>query len=442
LILLLSFSFCLLFPRAAWSAWPETAAAESFSGQFTVLNDRVAQRPFSAPDLETNLNFVRLEPSLVIISCERIKQLLTRELGPTAPSQSRFLLALYPPQSADDLVTITSDQFRDGWHYRIDLPQVIDQERYVRAIVQVLLLELANRNAREHSAEIPLWLSEGLTSQLLATSALEIILPPPGQRVNGLTLRMAGLSARREDPLGQVRKQLTARPPLSFEELSWPKENQMAGEAGDLYRNSAQLFVGELLRLEDGPAGLRDMLADLPQHFNWQFAFLHGFHAHFSRLLDVEKWWAMQVLKFTPHDLTQTWPLPESCQKLDETLHVTVQVRAPPGEPPLHSQVTLQAILGEGDAAHQATVLQNKIYELDLLRPRVASQLAGLVASYRGVLDTFLRQCDEPAAASVQPAFRRRATDEALKQLNALDTQRQALQLSDKAIAASPPARQ
>jgi len=37
----------------------------------------------------------------------------------------------------------------------VDLADQLERARFVRAMVQVLLLEVANRNAGEHSAEIP-----------------------------------------------------------------------------------------------------------------------------------------------------------------------------------------------------------------------------------------------------------------------------------------------
>jgi len=436
--LILSICSCGLRPAAAQMAWPETRTVQSLSRQFTVLTEAGIGLSTTAARMATNHNFVRLEPTLVSVSCERIKQLLTRELGMATPWQSKIFLILYPVQSADDLVTIDSEQFLDGWQYRVELPEVLQQERYVRAIVQVLLLEQSNRNAHEHGAEVPLWLSEGLTSQLLATSAIEIILPPPSKNVNGLPLTIANLNARRDDPLKQAHNQFATMPPLSFEELSWPKDDQLAGEEAELYAHSAHLFVGELLRLNDGRASLRAMLANLPQYFNWQFAFLQAFHSHFTRLLDVEKWWAVQGVQFTGRDLTQTWPLDESRQKLDETLQYPVEVRSQPGELPLHTEVSLQTILREWDPPRQVTSLQKVIYRLDMLRFRVAPQVAGFVRSYRTVLETFLKHRDETALfVFTKQAASHRATEEALKQLDELDARRRAIEPKEKAIAAA-----
>ena len=123
--------------------------------------------PTELSSLATNQDFVELEPTLATVSCERIKQMLVRELNVTAPWRGTIYLVLYPARSAGDAITITSDRFKNGWQYRVDLPDVVERPRYVRAMVQVLLLELANRTAPARGAEIPLWLVEGF-SQLAA----------------------------------------------------------------------------------------------------------------------------------------------------------------------------------------------------------------------------------------------------------------------------------
>ena len=73
-----------------------------------------------------------------------------------------------------------------------------------------------------------------------------------------------------------------------------------------------ELLVGELLRLPDGRSCLQTMLARLPQHRNWQFAFLEAFHTHFERPLDVEKWWALSLTQANGRFAGQAWSLAES----------------------------------------------------------------------------------------------------------------------------------
>ena len=111
---------------------------------------------------------------------------------------------------------------------------------------------------------------------------------------------------------------------------SWPTAGQWDGEAGQIYGFSAQLFVHQLLRLPEGRACLCAMLAQLPQRYNWQLAFLDSFKAYFQRPLDIEKWWTLNLTHFTGRDLTQAWPVEESWQKLDEILLSDAQVRAGP----------------------------------------------------------------------------------------------------------------
>ena len=258
---------------------------------------------------------------------------------------------------------------------------------------------------------------------------------PRAQAANGLNFSAALFNARKETLLQQAQKNLRGRPPLTFEDLSWPTEQALAGDAGDLYRGSAQLFVGELLRLPDGRACLRAMLTQLPQHYNWQFAFLGAFHSHFERPLDVEKWWALSVTQAGGRDAAQAWTPEESWQKLDQAIHAAVQVRTRTNELPLHAEVTLQTMIREWDPVRQTQALNNTLRELGLLRLRIAQEYVGLAA---GLLPG---DRNVPAATRSQrlqlPLYeasrRRRAAEAAIQQLDALDARREGLAARAKA---------
>ena len=179
---------------------------------------------------------------------------------------------------------------------------------------------------------------------------------------DGLNLVSYNVSGRRANPLEQAHRKFQSESPLSFYQLSWPADEQWSGETGELYRCSAQLFLDELLRLKDGKACLRAMIAGLPRRLNWQLAFLDAFHSHFQRALDVEKWWALQSLHFTGRDvLAQTWPFEESRRKLDEALHAEVEVRVGAGETPIYSTVKLQSIIREWDPARQTQAIRGML---------------------------------------------------------------------------------
>ncbi len=411
------------------AAIPNLASASSHSGQFIVYAGRSSPPPLAVANLATNQNFVRLEPTLAAVSCERIKQALERELGANAPWRGYIYVVLYPARGPGDNVTIASEQIKGGWKYRVDFPDVVERSRYVRAVVQVLLQEQANRTTGAHGAEIPLWLVEGFAQILLAANEVEIILPPPRGTQNGLNFSATIVSARKEGLQERAQKKLRGRPPLTFESLSWPAEDELSGDTGDLYSGSALLFVGELLRLPDGPAGLRTMLGELPQNYNWQFAFLRAFHTRFERPLDVEKWWALSLAGTSGRDLAQTWSLEESWQRLDQAVHISTQIRTNANQLPMHAELKLQRVIREWEATRQTQAIKHTLRELALLRSRIAQEFVGLVQDYARVLETYLQQRDHTGSILpfMRQAGRKRAVEATVKQLDTLDARGTAL---------------
>ncbi|HWH71502.1 MAG TPA: hypothetical protein VNT26_19150 [Candidatus Sulfotelmatobacter sp.] len=412
-------------------AGARTFTARSHSGQFLIQAPHIPGSAKAALDLQVDTNLVALEPMLLPVSCERIKQNLWRELGmgAGAPWQGKIHLALYPVRTATDPISITSERFRDGWQYWVEMPNVVERTRYLRAMVQVLLLEVANRHAEARAAELPIWLTEGLTQQLLTSRELEIILPPPRVAHNGIGFTSTLVAGRKDHPLEQAHKELSARGLLTFQQLSWPAPEQLEGEAGEFYRSSAQVFVNELLGLKEGRACLRTMLEELPQHYNWQVAFLRAFQSSFQGLLEVEKWWTLNLVHFTGRDLAQTWPKEESWEKLEEVIRSPVQVRSSTNEMPLRAEVSLQTILRDWERPQQTQALQNKLRELEMLHQRVAEDYAPVVADYHQTLQNFLLNRDK---ISLVQRFRKKAAqrhflEETLQQLNALDTRRASL---------------
>ena len=96
-----------------------------------------------------------------------------------------------------------------------------------------------------------------------------------------------------------VRDGLRGNTPLTFQQLSWPDWLRMRdGKGQSLYESCAELFYESLLHFNDGQTCFRRMLAEMPKHMNWQTAFLMAFHSHFAGLLDVEKWWGLDLCRF------------------------------------------------------------------------------------------------------------------------------------------------
>jgi hypothetical protein len=416
----------------------DTALAYSVSGQFIVngASSLTAGMGLAGrPEIATNADFVRLEPALLAISAERIKALLWRELdlNPNTPWRGQIFLAIHPAQTTDEDVAIVSERFASRWNYQVRLPDVLPRARFARAMTGVLLLEFANRCARVRSADIPAWLADGMSRQLLADDWQEAILSSPAKKVNGLLVSRTVTTERGLDPLVGARQVLRNDPALTFEQLSWPTGAQLSGEDGGVYRASAQLFVNELLELKNSRAHLRAMLETLPDCYNWQTAFQTSFRANFPRPLDVEKWWALQVVNFAARDPGPRWTPAVSRDQLDEILSVPVEMRTASNALPAHAAISLQAVIRHWDPPRRNALLEVKLRNLDLAQLRMAAPLAALTDGYRSALADYLGQ--GRGSSFVTRWFKHPFTSSSkvmlqttLQKLDALDARRRAIE--------------
>jgi hypothetical protein len=403
--------------------------------QFVVTGPKLGS---VAPSLSTSANATRilLDPALVAVSCERIKQAILREFGMRDEWRGKIFVNLQMRWKPDAQILVTSAFGAGRWSYRIEAPNEVEKGRFLRVIVQVLLLEMANRNAGARQSEVPFWLTEGITARLRATALPGLVLEPQTTIVGTVV---------NHDPFAEARQLLRTRTPLTLDELSWPKPAQLEGESGRLYQGCAQLFVSELLRLRNAPACMRDMLGLLPQYFNWQTAFLRAFGAHFSRLVDVEKWWTLTLVQFTGRDPTRFWTRHESLDQLDAILVTPAQVRSSKSQLPSATKVPLQTVIQIWQSQRQLPVLREKIGQLQALRLRVPQNLVLVVDAYRVVLDSYVQKRSNvgvsPSEKNQQVANARVLVRETVKQLNALDARREQLrqQKEDKAVVQSTP---
>jgi hypothetical protein len=431
----------LLIASAGFSqyALPQNNSTRSRSGEFFITDQRGGGASGMAARFRTNEAYLVLEPTLLAISCERIKQEVSERLGFSGPWRGRIGLTLYKAESADEPLTITSGHFRDGWNYGLELPDVLSKERYLRAMVQVSTMELANRSGGDRVAEVPQWLSEGLTKELLLSKGVELMLPPPQKNVNGVIVLSANVLIRRESPLEPARKELRSQAPLTFDELSWPTDEQADARTRGVYALSAQLFLDEILNLSDGRARLRQMVLELPQYYNWQFAFLHAFQGKFPNLIAVEKWWSLHAVRFIGREANQTWPLDECWREMEESISPSIQIRSGANELPLETRVNLQTILREWGPEEQRQVLRERLHMLVLLRLRVAPELGGLLNDYCETINDYL------VAREKGGFFRKLRKNkiieeneaQAIKRLDALDVRREAARPHEKTLASA-----
>ncbi|HVR34454.1 MAG TPA: hypothetical protein VMS21_01240 [Methylomirabilota bacterium] len=338
-------------------------------------------------------NRLQLDPELLAVSCERIKQALLETLDLRDEWREQIYITLQPVIRDNPSIGGGVTRHPDGWRYQMVVPTEVEKDRLIRAMVQVLLMEMSNRYSTGRPAEIPEWLIEGMSAHLQVDDRGSLVLQ--GTSFSSLMaspLPIPARSGRYSQPLDEVRKRLGEHPPLTFNELSWPTRLQLAGEDDLRYHDSVHLFVRELLRLPDGPQCLKNMLALLPQTLNWQTAFLEAFKPHFQRLIDVEKWWALAQISFTGRQADQRWSADESWRQLSASLTATVRVRSSPDELPREFTVRLPRIIGEWNFAQQRPVLSAMHSRLRILEGRVTSDFTGLVTQYANLIDGYLKR--------------------------------------------------
>jgi hypothetical protein len=395
--------------------------ARSKSGQFVVRGLPVGAPAGATGDLKA-VDYVRLDPSVLTISLERIKTALLAELRQTDAWRGTIYVNVQPRLTDDQPITITSLRHPEGWDYRVTVPEIIPRDRYVRAVVQVLLMEMANRRAGERPAELPPWLGPGLAAQLLA-EAPTFLIPELFSR----TIRLQ----RPGDSLRPALNAIRAGGSLTLDQLNLPDDDYLDGPLAKRYESCARVLVVSLLRLKDGSGSLHRMIAQLPDHLNWQTSFLRAFSGHFQRLVDADKWWSLQVVRMTGQEPNRQWTVIETLQQLEDILDTPIEIRDGPDDLPTTTLAGLPALLQRCDFDRQEPLLRHKMEQLAALLPLAPSGIAGLIEDYRRTLDGYLRDRVPPKKAishrHAEPPSARMVINATLQRLARLDARRSAL---------------
>jgi hypothetical protein len=432
--------------NAQWKPDPNVTVIGSVSGQFFV-SARGAISPHSM-DLAGGPDIVTLQPALLAVSCERIKQTLLRELNSPDQWRGKIFVVLRPARFADDAINVFPEKLGGNWDCGIELPDAVDRNRFVESVVRACLLEMANRNATTRSTEIPEWLVRGFARQLMGSSQIKLILPPPQKDENGMNStrvtvdfsdapRAPGSLMRRRNPLAEAVEVLRTNNLLTFDELSWPTDEQLTGNGAEVFGSSSQLFVSQLLQTTKGAACLRNMLAEMPDYLNWQLAFLDAFHTTFEQPLDVEKWWALELTQFTDRDLMHLLTPEESARQLDAVFQFPIDVQIGVA-PPMRTDITFQTIIRGWSRPRQLQTLKSKIWELGVLRLRISPDYVPLVDQYRQVLQDYSRKRSVSARILADiGVIPDKSVQEAIQRLDELDLRRANMRPQQQAPLAS-----
>jgi hypothetical protein len=431
--------------RSRWAPSP-LAARIPIVGNYAFLVAAPPISPSAPPDE------VRLEAETVVVSCERIKALFLLELGMKDDWRGKIELIINSSRPEDLGPSLTAIYRPTGWDYELELPKTIKRPILVRAVVQTLLAELANRRAGSQSAEIPFWLVEGLSAHLQAYNPPTFIVQPDVQSAGYKDTRIEGSDG--------IRAGLRQHAPLTFQQLSWPERSDVAGKDEAVYRSCAQLLVESLLHLDDGQSSMRRMLQEMPSHLNWQTAFLLAFHSHFAQLLDVEKWWGLYCVGFNAADLTESRTEQECWHKFRDALDVPVEVHLAPSRMPAAARLTLQEVIMQWDnsdalpaiqravrdleglqffafrgdlnldASADSAALQRNVQDLEALQWSIGRELSPLISRYLTVLHDYMKQAHYDASTSKWSMVASNLLSlkqKTVRQLDVLDREREAI---------------
>ncbi|HEX4121713.1 MAG TPA: hypothetical protein VH619_13915 [Verrucomicrobiae bacterium] len=439
-VLILPLCIWLAVGLSCFDAAAEIMTAESSSRQFIAREFQLGGVPAAAGAIlrsrsdsqgflfvsrtspsEVTESKITLDPSILVVSCERLKSLFLTELGLVDRWQGTVSLMIDPASKKEKEPRLTAIYRPNGWTYSLELPKTIETRVLARALLETLFLEVANRNAGSQCAEIPCWLVEGMGAQLKAFNFPTYILQP-GVELDGNRVKLEGLD--------MVRSEFRRHAPLSFQELSWPTDADKTGDGLELYRTCAQLFLEQLLQFDDGRALLVKMLQEMPDHLNWQTAFLSAFHPHFQQLLDVEKWWGLSCVDFTKSDIAEPLTSQNSWKDLQDALDVPVQVHFEAEKMPAEAKITLQEVITQWSPSDAIPALERATEQLKFLHLRASLEFRPLVDQYLKVLAGYLNSDRGPrlewTLGKNHPSVFKLLKSDTVEQLDALDKHREA----------------
>jgi hypothetical protein len=347
---------------------------------------------------------------------------MMHELGWGDRWTGHVYVSVHPVRFDNETVGISARRVNGTWNYYMNMPDELQRRDLLESIVAVLLVEFADRSSKETSVELPPWLAEGLTAHLMQG-------PLAGAAMQAHTLReirddpqlMAARTVRHIDVDQALRQAVQRHGALTFDGLNWPDFDETNAPAADAYHHSSHLFVRELLRLRGGSDSMCAMLAMLPEHLNWQTAFLRGFEAHFTRMLDVEKWWSLTLMRIKTRDNTITWSPAEARMQLEEILYTAMQVRITGDDATHTTPVALQTVIHDWGFEQQTPLLQRKVVQLQAARLRLPGEYAQLSEAYRLAVEKYLQTRGSAWFAVTERA----AAERAVNELNALDALRE-----------------
>lgn len=407
---------------------------KSSSGQIQVRAlDEFRVPPFLRQDEEA-AGVIVLSPEILTVSAERIKASVLEQLGTTDRWRGKIRFNFAKGRSNPNKFYVDSRKYTNGWSYRVTISPKIRRDVWLRGCVGIFLLEMANRMADERSAEVPIWLIDGIATELSQSALVDLSPSFTNQiQVGGLNpgLGRITIPQRKEDPLIGTRNFLSRNIPVSVSELFFPTQQHLGGNRTAAYQRSAHFFFRQLASIRAGKASLQQFISSLSSYLNWQQAFFPSFQEQFTSMLEVEKWWSVALTDLTQLTPISSWSIPASLDYLDRILSPAALVGQKRDELAQRRNFTLQQVMAQWDYKDQSPTLEQVTSRLRVLYIYAAPALRGVINGYMEAVQTYLKNRDGVGFESVRRGTGRLRADkvvrEARRKLDRLDSQRLAL---------------
>jgi len=374
---------------------------------------------------------VRLDPSTVVVVCERIKQIFLQELGLSDQWKGMIEIDIdFYPKGVLRPITLSHRLMNDGLHTQMKIADEVVPHRLIEAIVQVLLLEYSNRDLHQtQMAEVPLWMIDGMT-QLVMQRGGPALIPTPGAPKT--------FTIEKTNPVKAAKSRLKTIQPPEFSQITSPGPEFSSGINWMIFQDACLVLTWELLNQPDGKINYCRNLRLLKNYRNWQLAFLEAWKGQFKNMTDVEKWWALVLVNSRKDAGKNAWTLKQSIEKLNEILsEASVSTISQINQPRHPSTIHLQQIAESWAPMVQIYFFERVAAQLKAFELAADPVVAELASRYRTTIVDYIRQPriyaffgkDAPSRSDLRVLKKR---------LNYLDNEREQLQEKANATPEEP----
>jgi hypothetical protein len=334
-----------------------------------------------------------LNPPVVSVACERVKAGVLRILRLEDRHRGSIVVRILKADARRPPAGIIATQYAEGWSYAVELQDRVHWTLLVRTLVDVTLLEVANRSNPGPLSPIPLWLSEGITTLLVGEGGRELV-PQLNREFKD--------PSRNLDPMAVIAGKIAGRTPLGFEVLAQPPD-ALVGDTNrfQIFQGSSALLVHHLRSLGGDSGSLGRLVGSFSHSLNWQTGFLRTYSNDFTSLLDVEKWWSVVSMAFHVQDATQRMTPEGWNAQLRPVLTEMVEVAATTNGIPQRRNLRVSEIMEQWPYPAQEPVLGRKLAQLRMLI-RLGESLARREEADNGSMRLRLGQLERYLAILVQ----------------------------------------